>query len=307
MQRTLTSLFALLSLLLVSSWASAQTFFPDGRKRVQEVLKANTDFEASDNTVVYVLGGNFDYGPLQGKPGIWQKIPVLKRLGYMNPARKAAQRLGIEQVESSANPNGSAESNAKAIQQDLVELLKARPGVKIVFALNSKGYRDLKAAMVDAPEEIRAAEGRMVGFALSPNNGGTNLAQKVLDHPTVEKVTKALLSRARSPWNQGEGLASVTPEASRAADASYAGRHQINVPIVEATTHLGKKGDLILSVKSQVVPDAAERWDLARATHGSFTMAGFKNSRSTRLHMAGIIQASKLLPPPRVATSRPGR
>lgn len=258
--------------------------YAQGRARVREVLKTNDGWKAPPNTVVYVLGGNFDYGPLQR--------------AYMSPARTAARELGLPVIDSTANPNGSVADNATKIRADLTRVLAQRPGVTVLVSANSKGYPDLYEALSGpgAPAELRAASNRIGVFALTPNWGGAPKAQTVVDHPAAEKVVAKLLSHPRSPWDHAS-LADITPAARQRAIAGYAARPAgPTFRTIVATAYLGRRAggsDLIVPHANQIPNAPHERWEFSHATHGSFTMNGLPGSRSTNLQKAGLMQLSR--------------
>lgn len=291
--RRLLGLLSLLGALLVTSWASAAKpphagvdgpVYPSGRQRVKAVLDANRGWTPPPNTVVYVLGGNFDYSKFTK--------------GYMSPARTAAKQLGLPVVDSSANPNGSLKDNAARIRQDIAGILAKKPGATILVAANSKGYADWHEAMVDAPPNIRTAKDRIGVFALTPNWGGSPKANQVLQHPWLERTAKKLLARPNSPWSS-RSLADITPEARARTIAGYANKPRVETKTIVATAHVGRRSrgtDGIVPLHAQIPRGVAhERWEFSGATHGSFTTAGWKSSRSTRLHKAALIQLSQQL------------
>ncbi|HUS69062.1 MAG TPA: hypothetical protein VMZ28_31210 [Kofleriaceae bacterium] len=277
--RSLVSLSIAVTLCGAPGAASADRVH-DGRARVRDVLRASADWTPPRNTIVYVVGGNFDYGPL--------------RRGYMSPARKAADQLGLAVVDSSANPNGSVADNAARIRRDLDRILSVRPGVTILVAANSKGYADWAEAMGDAPETVQRARDQIGVFALTPNWGGTRLAGFVLEHRWLERTVARLFSRKRSPWDR-KSLEDITPAARQRANARNAARPRVTTRLIVATAQVSRraKTDLMVPLAAQIPTDAPhERWHFDRATHGSFTMAGLGWSRSTRLHRAALMKLS---------------
>ena len=292
--RSLVSLSIAFSLCAVPGAASADRVH-EGRARVREVLRTSADWTPPRNTIVYVLGGNFDYGRLQR--------------GYMSPARKAAAQLGLAVVDSSANPNGSVADNAARIRRDLDRLLTVRPGVTILVAANSKGYADWAEAMADAPASVRRARDQIGVFALTPNWGGSRLAGFVLEHRWLERSLARLLSRKRSPWDR-KSLEDMTPAARQRANARNAARPRVTPPHIVATAQVARRAatDLIVPLAAQIPTDVPhERWHFDRATHGSFTIAGLGWSRSTRLHKAALMKLSNDLRQRRAASVVSGR
>jgi hypothetical protein len=202
-------LLALLAVALVPSVAAAKPGeVHAGRARVAEVLRRSDAWSPPPDTVVYVLGGNFDYGWFQRS--------------YMSPARTAARVLGLPVIDSTANPNGSVRANAARVRSDLERILAERPGATILVAANSKGFADWQEAMAHAPLVVRRARQRIGVFALTPNWRGTRLAGFVLRHRWLERAAQRLLSRKRAPWDR-RSLGDITPAGGRRARARYRG------------------------------------------------------------------------------------
>jgi hypothetical protein len=305
-KRWCVGLVALFCIGLVSSWALAAGETAEVHNGRQKRTKILRDFGREGwktpppETIVYVLGGNFDYSRFH--------------LPYMSPARTAARQLGFGVFDSNANPNGSVAANAKTILEDWESILKDHedhkdhkdhPGARIIVAANSKGYADLfHAAMQDASPLIKAAaaESRIGVFAVSPNWGGAPMAQTVRDHPWLLRRTKSLFSGSRFEWFN-ESLWDVTPTRRDLDTEAYraqwsAGRDPLRMKTIIATAHMGPHSDGMVPLQHQRPPRDMvphERWDFPRATHGSFTTAGWGWSASTRTWKAGLIAVSRQL------------